>query len=898
MILTHPHAARSLARPPADAFSAMAAIASIPLDLPADELWTGFVDLVVEWSRSTPIELRDAIVLVPFAQHLSHARRAWARKACWLPRIETTHTLARSLRAPELPTGSQLRFDIALDRLEARRLLRAQSWAAAWARQDARAFDEAVASLVATAHAIARAAAAVPPAERAGHWSRSRAYLARQGGPGTTERTLAQIALEWAAAAPTPQTDALFDLRPSTWITLQAGGPDPLTASVLAMAGEECPCLIIDSDVKLGEPFAQTRGGDAIQVAVCRDFEHEAQRTAAQVLADLSSGLQPVALIAQDRLLTRRVRALLERQHVPMLDETGWKLSTTRAGARVVALVRAAQREAGSDDWLDWLKGCDWPGTGEHRRAVRSLEAALRRFGWTSLAAVDAHKLEPLAAGLWHAATALIERLREPRRRAHAAWLEALRRALEDSGGIGLLRSDDAGRQVLSALGLSRAVEVDATADPESMTLDEFAGWVDSALEEGTFVPDSPPDAAVVVTPLERAMLRPFAAIVLPSADEKRLGANVPAPSPLGDALAQALGIPTRSERRDAETLAFAQLLRCPKLSLLRRVDDDGEALAPSPLLERLDLALMQRTGTGLAIAADERPSVALQRAPVQPPLPIAPSLLPDRLSASACEALRVCPYRFYALRMLGLRDAEELDDEVEKRDFGTWLHEVLQRFQATRHAPDTAAAEEARLLAMAQQVQQERHLEAAAFLPFAATFSRVAPRYIEWLHRRDATDARWQGSEVELRSHRPEWNGIEMHGIIDRIDRVIRPDGPAPELIDYKTGSAERLRTLVKRPQEDTQLAFYAALLAGQGDADLAPSAMYLPLDERETIKPVEHPDVARTAEQLVQGIGVELRRIAAGAPLPALGEGQACVYCEARGLCRRDHWPAAKAA
>ena len=146
MILTHPHAARSLARPPADAFSAMAAIASIPLDLPADAFWTGFVDLAVEWSRSIPVELRDAIVLVPFAQHLSHARRAWARKACWLPRIETTHTLARSLRAPELPTGSQLRFDIALDRLAARRLLRAQSWAAAWARQDARAFEEAVAA--------------------------------------------------------------------------------------------------------------------------------------------------------------------------------------------------------------------------------------------------------------------------------------------------------------------------------------------------------------------------------------------------------------------------------------------------------------------------------------------------------------------------------------------------------------------------------------------------------------------------------------------------------------------------------------------------------------------------------------------------------------------------------
>jgi ATP-dependent helicase/nuclease subunit B len=31
---------------------------------------------------------------------------------------------------------------------------------------------------------------------------------------------------------------------------------------------------------------------------------------------------------------------------------------------------------------------------------------------------------------------------------------------------------------------------------------------------------------------------------------------------------------------------------------------------------------------------------------------------------------------------------------------------------------------------------------------------------------------------------------------------------------------------------------------------------------------------------------------RIAQGAPLPALGEGMACEYCAARGLCRKDFW------
>ena len=43
---------------------------------------------------------------------------------------------------------------------------------------------------------------------------------------------------------------------------------------------------------------------------------------------------------------------------------------------------------------------------------------------------------------------------------------------------------------------------------------------------------------------------------------------------------------------------------------------------------------------------------------------------------------------------------------------------------------------------------------------------------------------------------------------------------------------------------------------------------------------------------DELVHGILDDMAQIAAGAPLPALGEGQACTWCEARGLCRRDFW------
>ena len=138
---------------------------------------------------------------------------------------------------------------------------------------------------------------------------------------------------------------------------------------------------------------------------------------------------------------------------------------------------------------------------------------------------------------------------------------------------------------------------------------------------------------------------------------------------------------------------------------------------------------------------------------------------------------------------------------------------------------------------------------------------------------------------------------GTRMRGRLDRLDTG---PGGQRQLIDYKTGSLQSLRDKVGTPLEDTQLAFYAALLAGDdgdggSDSDGRPlSATYLALDDAKAPCEVPHPDVQRSAAELVQQLGGELARMRQGTPLLALGEGRVCETCEARGLCRRDHWGA----
>ena len=49
-------------------------------------------------------------------------------------------------------------------------------------------------------------------------------------------------------------------------------------------------------------------------------------------------------------------------------------------------------------------------------------------------------------------------------------------------------------------------------------------------------------------------------------------------------------------------------------------------------------------------------------------------------------------------------------------------------------------------------------------------------------------------------------------------------------------------------------------------------------------------------TLRELVDGLAHDFERLRRGAALLALGEGVQCDRCDARGLCRRDHWPAAE--
>ncbi|MDP3760034.1 MAG: PD-(D/E)XK nuclease family protein [Ramlibacter sp.] len=804
------------------------------------------------------------VVLVPYAQLMAVARRQWAAQVPdgFAPRFETTMNWAG--KSGFVPGNDDLGFDMGRDLLTARAWLQA---AGLGARAELLA-----GRLVEAAWQLAGIAAAIVPAERQAWAVRARAAaaLGAEAQALQLEAAVGRIAVEWAAAS-AYATDALLDralLRDiDLLVVLEGLAPDPIAQAISKIVGDKAERLALDGDAPWG----------AIALYQAADPSHEAEMAAACVMRHVEAGRVPVALAAIDRVLTRRVRAMVGARGIGIRDETGWKLSTTRAAAHVMGALRACAWNAGSDAVLDWLKNVPAvaPAT------ASALERRVRREGLREWRAVASLRSDDGAK--WRALVDQADAWREPMQRARTlpAWLQAARELLQACGHWPRLESDAAGVRVLETLGLHEDMQAQWQQLPQAahrFSLADFTGWANEALEAATFKPENPDSEQVMILPFNQLLGRDVAAVVLAGCDEVRLA---PSPEPQGPwtaAQRDMLGLPSREalerERRDG----WRSALRAPHCDVLWRASDDsGEPVLASSLVRSLELE-----GRG-DFASDPRDERAVTALPVAKPLPDGAPLPLSQLSASAYEDLRRCPYRFFALRQLGLQEAAEIDTELDKRDFGNWLHKVLGTFhEALRASPEPHGPARARLLDItAEEVTRAQGLEEGEFLPFAAAWPQVRDGYLAWLEKHEASGAVFEAAE---REHEMQLGPVKLVGRIDRIDRL--PDGSLM-VMDYKTEAEGKTAERVKTPGEDTQLPFYAALL-DIGDL----RAAYVNVGERGKTRDFEQKAIIEARQLLAEGILDDLGRVAGGARMPALGEGVACEFCAARGLCRRDWW------
>ncbi|MEN9586928.1 MAG: hypothetical protein RIT15_503, partial [Pseudomonadota bacterium] len=202
---------------------------------------------------------------------------------------------------------------------------------------------------------------------------------------------------------------------------------------------------------------------------------------------------------------------------------------------------------------------------------------------------------------------------------------------------------------------------------------------------------------------------------------------------------------------------------------------------------------------------------------------------------------------------------------------------------------------------ACATAEQKSLGLDDAAFLPFALIWPKTREAYLAWLTKHEASGARYEAGEVKKSFPLiVEGKKVSLVGTLDRIDKDTASG--ARWLLDYKTESLQKTKNRIsKDADEDTQLAFYAALVtndSGQSsESDLPIRAAYINLVERANDKNGKNGtstnellDLETRTDDLLDGIWGDLSNMAAGHGLRALGEGEACTYCQVRGLCRKD--------
>ncbi len=402
------------------------------------------------------------------------------------------------------------------------------------------------------------------------------------------------------------------------------------------------------------------------RILKAQDFEDAAWQGAGAIEKLLQDGHQHIALIAQDRLVARRMRALLARfgDGLSVHDETGWKLSTTRAAASVMSWMDVVRHPAGpsSVELIDFLKNpyIDWSTFGiTHDQASdcltfleqRLIEGDVRGTWSGFILALDSDNDET------NVLVNIIRKLKNQSNRWQAAsnsclaWLDLLEQDLIDLGMSAGLAQDIAGQQLLASLSPMRLLR------HHPMKQVEWLSLLSSMLEDASYIESNPrQSASVTILPLSATRLRRFNAWVMVGCDDTQLPSLSDSPMFLSAQLKKLLGCKTQEAEFIQQAMDLSQLMTSHQhwRMIWQSVGTTGEPRQPSPWLQRLYVRHPELLKDKLEV-----PTTSYEAMPISQPKPSLPEdfVKPTSISPSAYRALRECPYRYYVNRLLGLKE-------------------------------------------------------------------------------------------------------------------------------------------------------------------------------------------------------------------------------------------------
>lgn len=658
-------------------------------------------------------------------------------------------------------------------------------------------------------------------------------------------------------------------------------------------------------------------------------FEDLAWEATRSIEHHLLAGRNQIALVAQDRLLARRTRALLARlgKGLSVLDETGWKLSTTRAAAALHAwleLIRCPPQGPSAHTLLEFLKNPFINGSEFLEIPSSDFSILMSEFenmlllrqahsSWVAFyLAIEAGAKPEFDTRLHQLLQKIRERVKiwqDPQMRTLTA-AKALTQLQADLTVFGMrsqLEQDEAGLQLLGRLERLR-IECHHNASLQ-MPLSEWILFLKTQMEDEVYRERGhDASARVTILPLSATRLRRFDAVVMVGCDERQLPSYAEAPLFFSEALCQTLGGTDlawqyRQQARDLSQL-FASYTHIDLL--WQSAGASGEPLRASPWIVRLQATLPQFQAQEVVSSmrtATANP-VTMSSAKRLIGLP-----MPTRMSPSAYRALRACPYQYYVHRLLGLRKHKDLDEGPDASVIGQILHQILRNFfqelkstqaHASHKMQDPQYRSEwmnIRLHAISEQGFARLVEGDQRVLGYLRDWQKQIPSFVQWQLQREAEG--WQfhdaerklGFEFFFQDEHHQLHSIVMEGYADRIDR--KADASFA-ILDYKHQSREKVVERSERRMDDPQLLLYAKALMSEGPIEqLDWVALKMnPKKKSASDRSVAISDIPEALEELDAQLHRDLSAVWSGHAMRAFAPDSTCRYCEARGICRKGMW------
>ncbi|VAW51925.1 hypothetical protein MNBD_GAMMA06-2097 [hydrothermal vent metagenome] len=630
-----------------------------------------------------------------------------------------------------------------------------------------------------------------------------------------------------------------------------------------------------------------------------------------------------IAIISEDRKLSRRLRALLERANIQLQDNAGWSLATTQAATIIERWLECIEQDFSAYPLLDCLKSpfinIAQTSTDYKQNIYRFEHDLIFHENISSNISQYKKQLKNRLQRLSHwpqnsyndlistldyvndSAAGLLTLHNKNKKISLSEFLGTLLCSLEKLGVMQSYKNDDAGLILLKTFdSLKQSTKY---ADPV-LNWQDCRTWLGMALESQNFTPPASNSSVQLMT-LDQASYLHFDCVIITAAEPQHFPGSAKNSPFFNQAVRASLGLETWQSQHEQRHEIFNQVLLSSAEILLTACNEEkGEQKPVSPWLELLmnfyQLAfnknlenkylhkLMKSNAEVFNSDDSELPTPSQQAAATMPE-----GLIPKQISASSYQRIINCPYQYFSADGLHLKALEELSNELKKSNYGERIHFILQVFH---NGHDKYADAFTETITTINQQEAENYLTKISEKIFFTDlennvlhnswlhrWKKHIPAYIRWQIQHQADWTIYQSEQIletELNA------SLKIHGRLDRIDH--NKENNSHAIIDYKTGKTARQEDV--DAGENVQLSTYALL------DESASEVSYLSVDSSrqkvETKSRLSGEALQKNRTLNKQRLDEIFKQIKNHTALPAWGDDTVCRYCDFSGLCRKAEW------